>query len=30
VVVGVDSARSYRVFTLDNPLRLVIDVEVAG
>ncbi|MGO1834241.1 MAG: AMIN-like domain-containing (lipo)protein [Actinomycetaceae bacterium] len=30
VVVGVDSARSYRVFTLGDPLRLVIDVEVAG
>ena len=30
VIIGVDAARSYRVFTLGDPLRLVIDVEAAG
>ncbi|MGC5626627.1 AMIN-like domain-containing (lipo)protein [Georgenia sp. Z1344] len=30
VVLGVDSARPYRVFVLPDPLRLVIDIEIAG
>ena len=30
VVLGVDSARPYRVFVLPDPMRLVIDIEIAG
>lgn len=30
VVLGVDSARPYRVFVLPDPLRLVVDIEIAG